>query len=256
MDKGFLIFGQHWEAKCVQFIIISNRSGQSFAKFLCWGKKNEWRRVWANFPCKYGIDRYLKENNHHVSIIRAVLEAKCKNLREHGKGKRPNKSNSLSESEVNILWECGQLGTHSPMSLIDTIWWLFTLHFGLKGRQKHHSMTVSDFQFKKDDFGNEFVTSAVRITKTRQSDLHEKHRLIQPKMFSTDTSRCPVNIFKLYLSKRPSQLRSSGPLYLSIIHKPVSNSLWYKNVPMGQHTLHYEKNDRKFSRSNSLKEKV
>ena len=34
-----------------------------------------------------------------------------------------------------------------------------------------------------------------------------------------------------------SQLRSSGPLYLSIIHKPVSNSLWYKNVPMGQHTI-------------------
>ena len=81
------------------------------------------------------------------------------------------------------------------------------------------------------------MTFAEGITKTRQSGLHEKHRLIQPKMFSTDTSRCPVNIFKLYLSKRPSQLRSSGPLYLSIIHKPVSNSLWYKNVPMGQHTI-------------------
>ena len=192
-----------------------------------------------------GIDRYLKENNYHVSIIRdrvfstsrAVLEGKCKNLREHGKGKRPNKSNSLSESEVNILWECGQLGTHSPMSLIDTIWWLFTLHFGLKGRQKHHSMTVSDFQFKKDDFGNEFVTFAEGVTKTRQSGLHEKHRLIHSKMFSIDTSRCPVNIFKLYLPKRPSQLRSSGTLYLSIIHKPVSNSLWHKNVPMGQNTI-------------------
>ena len=171
------------------------------------------------------------------STSRAVLEGKCKNLREHGNDKQPSKSNSLSESEVNILWECGQLGTHFPMSLINTIWWLFTLHFWLRGRQEHHSMTVSDFQFKKDDFGNEFVTFAEGITKTRQSGLHEKHRLIQPKIFSTDTSRCPVNIFKLYLSKRPSQLRSSGPLYLSIIHKPVSNSLWYKNVPMGQNTI-------------------
>ena len=57
------------------------------------------------------IDRYLKENIYHVPIIRdrvfstprAVLEGKCKNLREHGKGKRPNKSNSLWESELNIL---------------------------------------------------------------------------------------------------------------------------------------------------------
>ena len=123
------------------------------------------------------------------------------------------------------------------MSSINTIWWLFTLHFGLRGRQEHNSMTVSDFQYKKDDFANEFVTFAEAITKTRQNGLHEKHRLIQPKMFSTDTSRCPVNIFKLYLPKRPIQLRSSGPLYLSIIHKPVSNLLWYKNFPMGQLTI-------------------
>ena len=196
-----------------------------------------------------GIDRYLKENNYHVSIIRdrvfsksrAVLEGKCKNLREHGKSKRPNKSNRLSESEVNVLCECGQLGTHSPLSLINTIWWLFTLQFGLRRQQEHHSLTVSDFQFKKDDFGNELVMFVEGITRTRQSCLHEKHRLIQPKIFPTDTSRCLVNVFKLYLSKRPSQLRSSGPLYLSIIHKPVSNSLWYKNVPMGQHTINFIK---------------
>ena len=98
-------------------------------------------------------------------------------------------------------------------------------------------MTVSDFQFKKDDFGNEFVTYTEGMTNTRQSGLHEKHQLIQSKIFSTDTSRCLVNIFKLYLSKRPTQLRSSGPLYLNIIHKPVSNLLWYKNVPMGQQTI-------------------
>ena len=115
------------------------------------------------------------------------------------------------------------------MSLINTIWWLFTLNFGLRGRREHHSMTVSDFQFKKGHFGNEFVKFVEGIRKTRQSDLHEKHRLILPKMFSADTSRYPVNIFKLYLSKRPSQLRSSGPFYLSIIHKPVSNSLWNKH---------------------------
>ena len=117
-------------------------------------------------------------------------------------------------------------------------------------------MTVSDFQFKKDDFDNEFVTLAEGITKTCQSGILEKHRLIQPKMFSTDTSRCPVNIFKLYLSKRPSQLRSSGPLYLSIIHKPVSNSLWYKNFSFGStyNKLHHEKK-RKFCPS-KLRQKI
>ena len=64
---------------------------------------------------------------------------------------------------------------------------MFTLHFGLRGQQEHHSMTVSDFHFKKDDFGNELVMFVEGITRTRQSGLHEKHRLIQAKMFPTDT---------------------------------------------------------------------
>ena len=105
------------------------------------------------------------------------------------------------------------------------------------GTSISYSLTVSDFQFKKGNFGNEFVTFAKQIKKARQSGLHWKHRLIQPKMVSTDTSRCPVNIFQFYLSKLPSQLRSNDPLNLRIIHKPVSNSLWHKNVPMGQHTI-------------------
>ena len=223
---------------------IPNRSGQNFYAEV---KKTNGDEYEPNsLTCTQAvIYRYLKENYYHISIIRdrvfstkrAVLEGKCKHLREHGKGKRPNESNSLSESEVNILWECGQLGTHSPKSLTNTIRWLFTLLFGLRGRQEHHSMTNSDFQFKKDDFVHEFMTFAEGTTKTRQTGLHEKHRLIQSKMFLIDSSRCPVNIFKLYLSKRPRQLRSSGPIYLSIIQKPVSNSLWYKNVPIGQHSI-------------------
>ena len=117
-----------------------------FAKFLCWGKKNKWNgdeyEPNSLASMQAGIDRYVKESNYYVSIIRdrvfstsrAVLEGKCKNVREHGKGKWPNEFNSLSESEVNILWKCGQLRTHSPVSLINTIWWMFNLHFGLRGR--------------------------------------------------------------------------------------------------------------------------
>ena len=39
-------------------------------------------------------------------------------------------------------------------------------------------MTARDFLFKKNDLGNEFLTFAEGITKTRQSGLNEKHRLV------------------------------------------------------------------------------
>ena len=84
--------------------------------------------------------------------------------------------------------------------------------------------------------GVEYLTFAEDNIKTCQSGLHEKHRLVQPKMLATNTSQCPVSFYKLYLSKRPISLRATGPLYLSVIHNPAS-SIWYKNMPMGQHTI-------------------
>ena len=40
------------------------------------------------------------------------------------------------------------------------------------GTSISYSLTVSDFQFKKGNFGNEFVTFAKQIKKARQSGLH------------------------------------------------------------------------------------
>ena len=191
-----------------------------------------------------GIERLLKEKNYPVSILKsrefrtsnAVLEGKARHLREQGKGKRPNKAKSLTSAEEEELWNCGQLGSHSPQALVNTIWWQLTQHFGLRGRQEHHSMQVEDFVFQKDDDKNEFLTFAEGVTKTRQSGLKEHQRLVQPKMFETKLARCPIALYRLYLSKRPIHLRSTGPIYLGIIQNPVTN-IWYKTSRMGQHTI-------------------
>ena len=74
--------------------------------------------------------------------------------------KHQNKPKSLTEQEEQILWECGQLGQNTPRSLINTVWWLLTMHFGLRGRQEHHDMSVEDFTIQKDDKGIEFVPFA------------------------------------------------------------------------------------------------
>ena len=190
-----------------------------------------------------GLERYLKDQGYTESILtsrdfsssRAVLEGKARHLREMGMGKRPNKAESLTREEE-ILWECGQFGSHSPNSIINTLWWTFTQHFGMRGRQEHHSMKIEDFELKFADGGKEFLTYSEGITKTRQSGLHEKHRLIIPKMFATGEARCPIKLFKLYLSKRPIHLRVSGPFYLATIEHPISD-VWFKKSPMGENKI-------------------
>ena len=80
------------------------------------------------------IDRYLRELNYEYSILnsrffkgsRDVLEGKAHLLCEKGLGKKPNKTNSLTRQEEDILWECGQLGDKTPKSIIATLWWQFS----------------------------------------------------------------------------------------------------------------------------------
>ena len=102
----------------------------------------------------------------------------------------------------------------------------------MRGRQEHHYMKIEDFEIKINDNGKEYITYAERITKTRQSGLHEKTGDSQEQLYANGTERCPVSLFKLYLSKRPIELRNNGPFYLAIIHNPSPN-IWFKRSPMG-----------------------
>ena len=66
----------------------------------------------------------------------------------------------LTREGKEALWESGQLGNSSPRSVLNTMWWLLSQHFGLGGCQDHYTMNVEDFTLNKDDNGNEFVTFA------------------------------------------------------------------------------------------------
>ena len=156
------------------------------------------------------IDRHLREAGYMYSALpsrhsRNVLEGKARLSRVKGKGKRPNKSCSLSNGKIEQLWQSGQFGYHSPMALINTLWWLFRLHFALRRRQGHHNMKIEDFTFKKHD-GFTYVTFSERITSTRQIGFHEKYLVQIPKMFETRNDRCPVKIFRTYVAKRLADL--------------------------------------------------
>ena len=56
-------------------------------------------------------------------------------------------------------------------------------------------------------------------------------------MFATgNEKRCLVMMFKVYLEKRHEEMKTTGPYYLSVIYKPVSN-VWSKKTPMGKNTI-------------------
>ena len=190
------------------------------------------------------LDRHLREKDAAFSIAkdiefsnsRKVLEGKARLLRQEGFGKRPNAAKALTSQDEELLWSKGVLGSHSPQSLIQTIWFLLTQHFGLRGCQEHHDMYVEDFAFSTDDNGIEFVTYEENPTKTRQGGLRKKRRVVQPTMFPTGGQRCPVKLFKTFLERRPEERRNSGPFYLALNERPKTQ-VWFKRQRMGVNSI-------------------
>ena len=116
------------------------------------------------------------------------------------------------------------------MVVADTTLWL-------EGATRASNMKVEDFCLQRDDDGIEYLTFAEGPTKTRQGGLKVKPRLVTSKMFATGIEeRFPVMFFKVFLEKSPEEMKTTGPFYLSVIDKPVSN-VWFKKTPMGKNTI-------------------
>ena len=155
----------------------SDTDSDSWMKFLSGNQDGTDYEPGSLKVMQVALDRHLKEKGYSLPIIkdreflssRKVLEGKACKLQNEGKGKLPNKSQSLTREEEEVLWECGQLGNSSPRSLLYTMWWLLSQHLGLRGCQEHYTMNVEDFTLSKDD--NEFKTFAEGPTKTLQGGL-------------------------------------------------------------------------------------
>ena len=90
----------------------------------------------------------------------------------------------------------------------------------------------------KGDDGLEFVEFAEVPTKTRPGGLSAKSRQFQPRMFQTGEGKCPVTLFRQYISFRPPNLRTSGPFYVSIkFNRRADDEIWYKVQPMGENKI-------------------
>ena len=191
------------------------------------------------------IDRYLRHKNYPASIItgreftksQETLDAKAKQLRRQGKGKRPNKAQPYRETDEEIFWREGKLGNHNGLALTNVNFKNLSETMGFRGRQEHYDAYVEDFSIFQMADGIKVVEFKENPTKTRQGGLRNPTRRSPQQMWSTDGGeRDPVKLFEEWLAHRPDALKKSGPLYLSIIPRPISYT-WYSKSRMGQHRI-------------------
>ncbi|XP_071139884.1 uncharacterized protein [Mytilus edulis] len=115
-----------------------------------------------------------------------------------------------------------------------------TEHYGFRGRQEHTNLRLGDLKLLKDGSGTEYVEFYERTTKTRTGAKSGDVRDVTPKMFAQPNSDyCPVKLFKLYVSKRPEDLRSDpeSRFYLRPLPNSDKDGVWYCRQPLGKNKL-------------------
>ena len=108
-----------------------------------------------------------------------------------------------------------KLGNISSTYLVRTIWFLCPQHFGLQDFQEHTAKRFKNFIVLRDINGCQYIKFLLDSTKTRQGGPRPKQRGTITKMFAVGGERYPVRLFKMYLSKRPDDLKNSGRSYLT-----------------------------------------
>jgi hypothetical protein len=167
-----------------------------------------------------------------------VLDARKRELKQCGKGNRPNKAEPLTEADEERLWETGQMGLHTPESLFNMVWYHNTKLFGFRGSHESRQLKWGDVELKSDSNNTSYIEFTERETKTRTGNSAHIRSFV-PKIFPSDNpQRCPIVAYRKFASKRPDCMSyPDSPFYLAVNYKPANDSTWYKSQAMGVERL-------------------
>ncbi len=161
-----------------------------------------------------------------------------------GKASKPHTAAALTDSDVDRLYECHQLGPKTPTSALNTVWFNNTMHFGMRAATEHRAMLWGDAELKHDsELDTDYIEFHERATKTRTGENIRDNRACPPRMYATseNAERCPVAAYKFYAARWPADYSNvSDPFYISPVTNNTSPNLqeqWYLRGPVGINKL-------------------
>ena len=123
-----------------------------------------------------------------------------------GLGLTKKQGEIITLDEEEQLWSKGVLGDSSPQQLLDTLIYLFGIHFALRGGSEHRRLRLENSQIVKGKdkrTGLEYLEYREDISKTNAGGL--KDRKIRGKITRAyenraDKKRCIVRLYDKYIN--------------------------------------------------------
>nr|XP_020442353.1 glutamine-rich protein 1-like [Monopterus albus]XP_020442354.1 glutamine-rich protein 1-like [Monopterus albus]XP_020442355.1 glutamine-rich protein 1-like [Monopterus albus] len=191
------------------------------------------------------IQKYLSENGRVDDIFSDPYYTRfCECLHKILEGWKPSihPLGYIIPSHVTeeMLWECKQLGAHSPATLLTTLMYFNTKFFGLITPEEHMKVAFSKVlrHTRKNPANVKDKASSIRLLKSQGShsvgqkgtdDMYEE-QVEDPE----NPLRCPIKLYDFYLFKCPQSVKGRNDAYY-MTPEPVvapNSPMWYSSQPL------------------------
>ncbi|XP_078399169.1 transcriptional regulator QRICH1 isoform X2 [Cetorhinus maximus] len=193
------------------------------------------------------IQKYLFENGRVDDIFSDIYYTRfTEKLQEVLKDWQPQISSLgyLIPSHITeeMLWECKQLGAHSPSTLLTTLMFFNTKYFLLKSVEQHMKLAFSKVvrQTKKSPVNPKDKSTSIRYLKAL--GLHQTGQKVTDDMYAEQSEnpenplRCPIKLYDFYLFKCPQSVKGRNDTFY-LTPEPVvapNSPIWYSTQPISK----------------------
>uniref|UniRef100_A0A8C4F0Z0 Glutamine-rich protein 1 n=1 Tax=Dicentrarchus labrax TaxID=13489 RepID=A0A8C4F0Z0_DICLA len=143
-----------------------------------------------------------------------------------------------------MLWECKQLGAHSPSTLLTTLMFFNTKYFHLKTVDQHLKVAFSKVlrHTRKSPNNPKDKSTSIRYLKSTERFIGQK---VTDDMYSEQLEdpenplRCPIKLYDFYLFKCPQSAKGRNDTFY-LTPEPVvapNSPIWYSTQPIPKEQL-------------------
>ncbi|XP_074395583.1 activating transcription factor 7-interacting protein 1 isoform X5 [Zonotrichia albicollis] len=190
-----------------------------------------------------GLNRHLKMPPYNCQIClmkdkefasaNMVFVSVLKMLRMQGKDETHHHP-PIAAEDLRKIKQSGVLGLHSPLALVNKVWFDLQLHFAKRGREILRDLAPDAFVVKMDKNGRRYAMFRYPGKGKNGEDPHKMGKMYD----MPGDPNCPVFSLELYLSKLPPEPPAFYLHPLKLTSEQMQEQpVWYKREPMGVNYL-------------------
>uniref|UniRef100_A0A3P8TGH4 TRASH domain-containing protein n=2 Tax=Amphiprion percula TaxID=161767 RepID=A0A3P8TGH4_AMPPE len=203
-----------------------------------------------------GIQKHLLENGRGENIFTDAIynkfSTKITKLLKHFQPSVASNGSISSSVREEFLWDCKQVGSFSPMVLLNTMLFFCCKYFGFTTVKEHRQLSFARTSCCTRTNPDKTKTTVLRFypptsqteaesesdadgvpAKKRKKDESEEHFLEMIEN-TENPLRCPVRLYEFYLSKTPDSVRQRSNLFYLQPRSCCypSSRLWFTSSPL------------------------